>query len=113
MVFITKTAAEIKKKITYRNFGPNNMLQYSQLEMRACNCHANAASHRLMHRLTSWSVSYHHIASKRRRNQPARSQVAEPNWDEEMTLFRKRVNSPNQLETLRKIEAEVSVGKVS
>ena len=45
--------------------------------------------------------------------QPVRSQLAEPNWDEEMTLFRKRVNSPNQLETLRKIEAEVSVGKVS
>jgi hypothetical protein len=38
---------------------------------------------------------------------------AEPNWDDEMSLFRKRVNTPNQMETMRKIEAEVEVGKVS
>jgi len=37
---------------------------------------------------------------------------AGPNWDNEMSLFRKRVNSPNQMETMRKIEAEVEVGKV-
>lgn len=38
---------------------------------------------------------------------------AEPNWDDEMVLFRKRANSPNQLETLRKLEADVEVGKAS
>ena len=35
-----------------------------------------------------------------------------PDWDAEMSLFRKRLQKPNQLETLRKIEAEASVGKV-
>ena len=45
------------------------------------------------------------------RLQPIRS-LEQPNWDDEMTVFRKRTNTPNQLETLRKIEAEVEVGKV-
>ena len=37
----------------------------------------------------------------------------EPDWDAEMSLFRKRTLSPNQMETLRRIEEEVDVGKVA
>ena len=33
-------------------------------------------------------------------------------WDEEMSIFKKRTLAPNQLETLRTIEATVDVGKV-
>jgi len=49
--------------------------------------------------------------ARRQRSKQTRTH-AEPNWDDEMSLFRKRVNSPNQMETMRKIEAEVEVGKV-
>lgn len=36
-----------------------------------------------------------------------------PDWDKEMSLFRQRTMKPNQLETLRKKEAETDVGRVS
>lgn len=37
----------------------------------------------------------------------------EPDWDREMSIFKKRVNKPSHLEALRKIEAErVDVGRV-
>eukprot|EP00884_Botryococcus_braunii_P012711 jgi/Botrbrau1/21440/Bobra.0216s0048.1 len=35
-----------------------------------------------------------------------------PDWDKEMSLFRQRTMQPNQLETLRKKEAETDVGRV-
>ncbi len=36
----------------------------------------------------------------------------EPNWEEEMDIFKKRTMRPNQLATLRELESKVSVGKV-
>ena len=49
----------------------------------------------------------------RARAREVRPRAAEkPDWEAEMSLFRKRLQKPNQLETLRKIEAEASVGKV-
>jgi hypothetical protein len=39
---------------------------------------------------------------------------AEPDWEEEMSIFKKRSIKPNQLAVLRKIEEEkVDVGRVS
>ena len=35
-----------------------------------------------------------------------------PDWDKELSIFRARVTAPNQLETLRKLEARVEVGTV-
>lgn len=37
---------------------------------------------------------------------------AEPDWEKEMSIFRKRKNRPSALETLRKISEKVDVGKV-
>lgn len=37
---------------------------------------------------------------------------AEPDWDAEMSLFRKRAMKPNQMETVRRLEEEVDIGKV-
>jgi hypothetical protein len=42
----------------------------------------------------------------------ARSALEEADWEQEMSLFRKRLQKPNQLETLRKIVEEVDTGKV-
>ena len=41
-----------------------------------------------------------------------RSALEEADWEQEMSLFRKRLQKPNQLETLRKIVEEVDTGKV-
>lgn len=41
-----------------------------------------------------------------------RCALEEADWEEEMSLFRKRLQKPNQLETLRKIVEEVDIGKV-
>lgn len=38
--------------------------------------------------------------------------LEEADWEEEMSLFRKRLQKPNQLETMRKIVEEVDLGKV-
>lgn len=38
---------------------------------------------------------------------------AEPDWDAEMSLFRKRTMKPNQMETVRRLEEEVDIGKVT
>ena len=40
------------------------------------------------------------------------SALEEADWEEEMSLFRKRLQKPNQLETMRKIVEEVDLGKV-
>lgn len=37
---------------------------------------------------------------------------ADPDWEAEMSLFRKRIMKPNQLETLRKMEEKADIGKV-
>ena len=37
---------------------------------------------------------------------------ASADWDAEMSLFRKRLSSPNQLATMRLLEAQVDVGRV-
>ncbi len=37
---------------------------------------------------------------------------ATPDWDEEMSLFRRRVSAPNQLAALREREAQVELGTV-
>ena len=37
----------------------------------------------------------------------------EPDWDAEMSIFKKRTLKPAQLETLRKLEEQVEVGRVS
>ena len=43
----------------------------------------------------------------------AYSNSEEPNWDEEMSIFKKRTLKPSQLEALRKLEEEkVDVGRV-
>lgn len=43
----------------------------------------------------------------------AYSDSEEPNWDEEMSIFKKRTLKPSQLEALRKLEEEkVDVGRV-
>ncbi|KXZ53834.1 hypothetical protein GPECTOR_6g752 [Gonium pectorale] len=36
----------------------------------------------------------------------------EPDWEAEMSIFKQRISRPNQLATLRELEAKVSVGKV-
>ena len=42
-----------------------------------------------------------------------RSGEEEPNWDEEMSIFKKRTLKPNQLAALRRLEEEkVASGKV-
>lgn len=51
----------------------------------------------MLHRRTS----YRHICNS-----------AEPDWDSEMSLFRKRSLKPNQMETVRRLEEEVDIGKV-
>ncbi len=38
---------------------------------------------------------------------------AEPDWDAEMSLFRKRSMKPNQMQTIRRLEEEVDIGKVT
>ncbi|KAI8466349.1 MAG: alpha subunit of mitochondrial F1F0 ATP synthase [Monoraphidium minutum] len=42
----------------------------------------------------------------------ARADDEEPDWDREMSIFKERTMRPNQLATLRELEAKVSVGKV-
>ena len=37
---------------------------------------------------------------------------AEPDWDAEMSMFRKRSMKPNQMQTVRRLEEEVDIGKV-
>jgi hypothetical protein len=37
----------------------------------------------------------------------------EPDWEKEMSIFNKRLSAPNQLATLRELEAKVNVGKVT
>ena len=40
-------------------------------------------------------------------------EVAEPDWEQEMSIFKRRTLKPSQLEALRKLEAEkVDVGRV-
>jgi hypothetical protein len=36
-----------------------------------------------------------------------------PDWEKEMSIFNKRISAPNQLATLRELEAKVAVGKAS
>lgn len=36
----------------------------------------------------------------------------EADWDKEMSIFNKRISAPNQLATLRELEAKALVGKV-
>jgi hypothetical protein len=36
-----------------------------------------------------------------------------PDWDAEMSIFKKRTLKPSQLATLRQIEGEASIGKVT
>ena len=50
-------------------------------------------------------------ASKGRRIRSTVSALEEADWEEEMSLFRKRLQKPNQLETMRKIVEEVDLGK--
>ncbi len=47
-----------------------------------------------------------------RRVRSTTSALEEADWEEEMSLFRKRLQKPNQLETMRKIVEEVDLGKV-
>ena len=51
-------------------------------------------------------------ASKGRKIRSTTSALEEADWEEEMSLFRKRLQKPNQLETMRKIVEEVDLGKV-
>ena len=57
--------------------------------------------------------SRYHEALKCGRSFICRSGEQEPNWDEEMSIFKKRTLKPNQLEALRRLEEEkVASGKV-
>lgn len=40
------------------------------------------------------------------------SDSEEPDWEQEMSIFKQRTMRPNQLATLRELESKVSVGKV-
>jgi len=42
----------------------------------------------------------------------AKNGEEEPDWDQEMSIFQKRISRPNQLATLRELEGKVNVGKV-
>ena len=64
-----------------------------------------------------------HIRKRTRRlggesipHHPARGRnlcrCAEPDWDAEMSLFRKRTMKPNQMQTVRRLEEQVDIGKV-
>lgn len=44
---------------------------------------------------------------------PAKKDTEEADWDEEMSIFKARISRPNQLATLRELEAKVAVGKVN
>ena len=59
-----------------------------------------------------------HLPSTRRRGKDAgrrlshtKAALEEADWEEEMSLFRKRLVKPNQMETLRKKFEEVEIGK--
>ena len=52
-------------------------------------------------------------SSKGRKIRSTTSALEEADWEEEMSLFRKRLQKPNQLETMRKIVEEVDLGKAS
>ena len=81
---------------------------------------------RLVSGLRQWSLTEHNVygvACPSVRAPPrrlARSGVActaggdspDWNWENEMSLFRKRLTQPNQLETLRRLEEQVDVGRV-
>jgi hypothetical protein len=43
----------------------------------------------------------------------AKGEEETPDWEQEMSIFAKRISRPNQLATLRELEAKVAVGKVS
>jgi hypothetical protein len=51
------------------------------------------------------------LRGKRRQRQHSIAR-ASADWDAEMSLFRKRLSSPNQLATMRLLEAQVDVGRV-
>jgi len=55
----------------------------------------------------------HGRACRDRKIRSTTSALEEADWEEEMSLFRKRLQKPNQLETMRKIVEEVDIGKVS
>ena len=57
------------------------------------------------HALPVWGHRGH------RRRQCLRASIDATNWDAEMSIFKQRIQKPNQLETLRNIEAIVDVGK--
>ena len=78
--------------------------------------------HRQQHgpQLACFVHSHSHVPSPRTRGKHAcgrpsltRAALEEADWEEEMSLFRKRLQKPNQLETLRKIVEEVDIGKAS
>ena len=46
------------------------------------------------------------------RRQCTRASIDATNWDAEMSIFKQRIQKPNQLETLRNIEATMDIGKV-
>ena len=50
---------------------------------------------------------------RHRRRQCTRASIDATNWDAEMSIFKQRIQKPNQLETLRNIEATMDIGKVS
>ena len=49
---------------------------------------------------------------RHRRRQCLRASIDATNWDAEMSIFKQRIQKPNQLETLRNIEATMEIGKV-
>ena len=64
------------------------------------------------HSKPSHVLSLHPKRSKAGKKQSLiRCALEEADWEEEMSLFRKRLQKPNQLETLRKIVEEVDIGK--
>ena len=57
------------------------------------------------------ATSFPALRGKRRLRQHSVT-CANADWDAEMSLFRKRLSSPNQLATMRLLEAQVDVGRV-
>ncbi|EFJ50639.1 F1F0 ATP synthase, subunit alpha, mitochondrial [Volvox carteri f. nagariensis] len=80
-------------------------------------------------RRRTWIVARGCASAAQRPSRPGRRHVAaaaqagrggqgnggtdeEPDWEAEMSIFKQRISRPNQLATLRELEAKVSVGKL-
>lgn len=76
---------------------------------------AGSAQGALKHSIAGQQPCTRGLNSRRRNtlSPHALGDPAPPDWDAEMSIFRKRTLKPSQLETIRHLEEEVDTGKVS